>query len=67
MVDTNVEAGSCDVMMKVDPGSVVITVWPGSVTVEISKLVTVLAGSCVVNVVVTPGRVIVESAVDAGS
>jgi hypothetical protein len=54
-------------MTTVGPGSVVTTVWPGSVTVDRIELMTVLAGSCVVKVVVIPGRVIVDSTVDAGN
>jgi hypothetical protein len=67
IVETKVEAGSCVVNTRVDPGNVVTTVWPGSVTVEEIKLVTVLAANCVVNVEVRPGSVIVESTVEPGN
>lgn len=53
--------------VKVEAGSVVTTVGPGTMTVDVIKLVTVLAGSCVVIVEVTAGSVVVNNTVEAGS
>jgi hypothetical protein len=55
------------VKIKVEPGNVVTTVGPGTMVVDVIRLVTVLAGSCVVIVEVTAGIVVVTNTVDAGS
>jgi hypothetical protein len=55
------------VITWVEPGRVLIIVWPDKVKVLRTTLVTVDAGNCVVKVVTTPGSVIVDRMVDAGS
>jgi hypothetical protein len=67
IVEIIVDAGICVVKVIVEPESVVTIVWPGSVTVDTTKLVTVVGGNCDVKVVVIGGSVNVEITVEAGS
>jgi hypothetical protein len=55
------------VTKDVDPGKVVVIIWPGRVRVETTKFVTVLAGNWTVRVLVAPGWIMVDNIVDAGN
>jgi hypothetical protein len=54
-------------MKDVNPGKVVVTIWPGRVRVETTKFVTVLAGNWTVRVLVAPGWTMVDNIVEAGN
>jgi hypothetical protein len=67
-VDTMVDAGISLVITCVDPSCVrvLVVTWPGSETVEMNLVVTVLSGRVIVDVRVVPGAVSVILVVSGG-